>query len=189
MSEPYEDPRITRTRKMIVNAFLTLVQEKEFNAISVKDITEHAMINRATFYRHFADKYALLDAIFLELMAHKGIEKIKEQTELNRKTFLLLLDTFEQLIGKFKKTFDRNYEAILQLTENQMKKQLIELIRTLKPLDTKDPDQIISTMLVMSIHGATCNWIGSGHAISREEFLQTTIPFLAGSIDHLVHDQ
>src|SRR5512140_3279281 len=55
------DPRVKRTRQMIEQAFMELVKEKGFQSISVQDITERAGINRATFYAHFPDKFALLD--------------------------------------------------------------------------------------------------------------------------------
>lgn len=55
------DPRTVRTRKLIVEAFNQLIISKSFEQITVKDITEQATINRATFYAHFVDKYALLD--------------------------------------------------------------------------------------------------------------------------------
>ena len=35
--------------------------EKNFQSITVQDITERATVNRATFYAHFEDKYTLLD--------------------------------------------------------------------------------------------------------------------------------
>jgi AcrR family transcriptional regulator len=55
------DLRIKRTRKLIRDALVELIDEKGFDAISVQDIAERAMINRATFYRHFTDKYELLE--------------------------------------------------------------------------------------------------------------------------------
>ena len=54
------DPRVRRTRQSILQAFTDLVDRKGFQATSVQDITEQAGINRATFYAHFPDKYALL---------------------------------------------------------------------------------------------------------------------------------
>jgi AcrR family transcriptional regulator len=56
------DPRIRRTRQLLQGALLTLMQSKVFDEISVHDITEAATVNRATFYDHYTDKYALLEA-------------------------------------------------------------------------------------------------------------------------------
>ncbi len=56
-----DDPRFIRTQSLILQAFTELLPDKGFQAVSVQDITEKAGINRATFYAHFPDKYALLD--------------------------------------------------------------------------------------------------------------------------------
>jgi AcrR family transcriptional regulator len=40
---------------------ISLTIEKGFNAVTVTDISERAMVNRATFYRYYQDKYDLLD--------------------------------------------------------------------------------------------------------------------------------
>ena len=60
-SPPAEDLRIRRTRKLIWEALLSLLQEQPFATISVRTISERAMVHRATFYTHFQDKYALID--------------------------------------------------------------------------------------------------------------------------------
>jgi AcrR family transcriptional regulator len=57
------DPRIRRTRKLLQGALGSLMQNKSFDEISVQDITEAATVNRATFYDHYTDKYALLEAL------------------------------------------------------------------------------------------------------------------------------
>lgn len=56
------DPRVTRTRHAIEAAFVALWSAKPLHAITVRDITDHANVNRVTFYAHFRDKYALCDA-------------------------------------------------------------------------------------------------------------------------------
>ena len=64
LSEPpgaKEDPRVVRTRNLILNAFMELLPTKGFKSLTVRGITEVAGVNRATFYAHFPDKYALLD--------------------------------------------------------------------------------------------------------------------------------
>ncbi|MGB8535540.1 MAG: TetR family transcriptional regulator [Acidobacteriaceae bacterium] len=57
------DPRIRRTRKLLQGALGNLMQAKSFDEISVQDITEAATVNRATFYDHYTDKFALLEAM------------------------------------------------------------------------------------------------------------------------------
>ncbi len=63
------DPRVTRTQKLIRDALRGLLKEKGFESISVQDLAERATVNRATFYAHFTDKFALLDAIVREDLA------------------------------------------------------------------------------------------------------------------------
>ena len=78
LSNPKEeeklDPRVKRTRQLILRAFEDLLAEKNFESISVQDVTEKAEINRATFYAHFHDKYALLDHSVRQIFRHE-IEK------------------------------------------------------------------------------------------------------------------
>lgn len=59
-----EDLRVIRTKKLIFEAFIELIQEKGFAAMTVQDIADRAMINRSTFYSHFQDKQAVLDQVF-----------------------------------------------------------------------------------------------------------------------------
>jgi AcrR family transcriptional regulator len=60
-AEEAEDLRVRRTRKQLQQAFMELTVEKGFAALTVRDITERAMVNRSTFYRHYLDKYDLLE--------------------------------------------------------------------------------------------------------------------------------
>lgn len=57
------DPRIRRTRQLLHGALLQLLGSKPFDDISVQDIADAATVNRATFYDHYTDKFALLEAL------------------------------------------------------------------------------------------------------------------------------
>ena len=54
------DRRKVRTRALLRDALLELIQEKRYEDISIQDITDRANLNRATFYLHYADKEELL---------------------------------------------------------------------------------------------------------------------------------
>jgi len=71
------DPRILRSRRMLMEAVATLLSKKQFDDISIQEIADEATLNRATFYLHFPDKSALLQAMtdlrFRDLMERRGI--------------------------------------------------------------------------------------------------------------------
>ena len=58
-----EDLRITRTRKSLIEAFITLMKQKKFEEITINDLCDEAMVRRTTFYRHFEDKYDLFNFV------------------------------------------------------------------------------------------------------------------------------
>ncbi|MGN0708097.1 MAG: TetR/AcrR family transcriptional regulator [Faecalibacterium sp.] len=51
------DLRIQKTYLGLHNAFTALLEEKKFEDFTVNELCDRAMIRRATFYKHFADKY------------------------------------------------------------------------------------------------------------------------------------
>ena len=57
------DRRTRRTRAAIEGAFSELIQKKDINKITIKDITEKADTNRSTFYTHYEDIYDLLRVV------------------------------------------------------------------------------------------------------------------------------
>jgi len=71
MRDSNTDLRIIRTKESIRDALVELIDEKGFEAITVKDITTRAKINRGTFYAHYQDKFDLMtkceDEIMLEM--------------------------------------------------------------------------------------------------------------------------
>src|SRR5271167_110800 len=71
------DPRIRRTRHLLQDALERLLAEKDFEKISVQDLAEAATLNRATFYDHYPDKFALLECLvatrFRELLEERNI--------------------------------------------------------------------------------------------------------------------
>jgi AcrR family transcriptional regulator len=71
------DPRILRSRRMLMDSLARLLMKKEFEEISVQEIADEATLNRATFYLHYPDKSALLQAMtesrFRDLIERRAI--------------------------------------------------------------------------------------------------------------------
>ena len=58
------DRRVRRTRKLLHDAFISLVIEKGYEKTTIQDILDRADVGRSTFYVHYRDKEALLTANF-----------------------------------------------------------------------------------------------------------------------------
>lgn len=63
-----EDKRVRRTKRLLKEAFIELLKEKEFDKVTVTNIIEKADFNRTTFYNHYQDKYDLIGEIESELL-------------------------------------------------------------------------------------------------------------------------
>ena len=64
------DLRIQKTKKSIINSFLTLRSKKPLERITVKELSNAAQINKATFYLHYKDIYDLSEALENELFVN-----------------------------------------------------------------------------------------------------------------------
>lgn len=51
------DLRVIKTQKALCSALMALLEEKRFDAVTVQELCDRAMVRRATFYKHFYDKY------------------------------------------------------------------------------------------------------------------------------------
>lgn len=67
MARKQEDRRIKYTKMVIRDSFITLLESKPIESITIKAICEEADINRTTFYMHYTDQYALLQSIKQDL--------------------------------------------------------------------------------------------------------------------------
>ncbi len=68
MTQQVKNLRLRRTQKLLREALIALIEERGFDALTVGEITERAMVSRAAFYRNYQDKYSLVEQIFEEAM-------------------------------------------------------------------------------------------------------------------------
>jgi AcrR family transcriptional regulator len=69
MTQNSNDLRARRTRKLLRDALLELIEERGFDATTVEELAERAMVSRSAFYRYYQDKYDLAEQIFEEAMS------------------------------------------------------------------------------------------------------------------------
>ena len=69
MEKQSEDRRSRRSRRLLKEGLLQMMQEKRFSEITVRDITERMDLNRGTFYLHYPDTAALLQRVEEDMLA------------------------------------------------------------------------------------------------------------------------
>lgn len=57
-----EDLRVRKTKKALAESFMSLMSEKPFDQITINELCDRANIRRATFYKHYTDKFDYLAA-------------------------------------------------------------------------------------------------------------------------------
>lgn len=77
MTEKKEYRSAVRSRRLINQAFLELLQEKPFEKITVTDIVNRADINRSTFYAHYPDVRGMVEAL-LENAVNKSLSLVTD---------------------------------------------------------------------------------------------------------------
>ncbi|WP_315118515.1 TetR family transcriptional regulator [uncultured Clostridium sp.] len=126
--------RQTATKTSIEDAFVQLLSKKTLEKITIKDITDFADINRATFYAHYDDKYQLFD----EILHNRSIELIATHTVhiVEHEHILVepLLDAIFEYLLPVKEHCPYTYQSLLPKLREKMIAALIDYFKDSCPL-------------------------------------------------------
>ncbi|MDF9845429.1 MULTISPECIES: TetR/AcrR family transcriptional regulator [unclassified Paenibacillus] len=186
--------RVRRTRQALKTAFVDLILEKGYEAVTIMDIAERADYNRGTFYKHFVSKEDLLRDIhddFLRnvsevlLLPYEGMEKI-EATGIYPST-LQLFQHIEQ--------HKRDY---LALSSAQRGKTSVELYDTLRrsmredmhiEMEDNSPPldyEILLSYQLSATVGVIDYWAKTGFKYSAEYMAGQLMALVNSRMDHIV---
>ncbi|MBS4201338.1 TetR/AcrR family transcriptional regulator [Bacillus sp. FJAT-49732] len=197
------DLRVIRTKDAIRNALVELMEEKGFEAITVKDITNKAKINRGTFYAHYQDKFDLMTKCQEEIM--QGMFNIVKPSfpdviaELGTnstpvKPFTFIVSIFEYLdenSGFMKAVLSPKGDLSFQTKlKDFMWKTLFENNPNslIKQENLLVPGQYLTSYIASAHIGVIQQWLNSGRKESPQEMAQilSTItingPFFAAGL-------
>lgn len=182
MTQAKADPRVLRTRKLIMDSFIELSSKKEFRDITIKDITTEAMINRATFYYHFEDIYHLLEKVLSEVLLINLDWNIIEDNELNEECMMhifLAITSFQESLSN---RCHRGYEdTIGRIIRDQLE---IIFYKLLLKQNNKEEDQALKlTAVILSwgMSGASVEWRRNSN-IPPEKFIRPALPNILSGI-------
>ncbi|WP_315796025.1 TetR family transcriptional regulator [Paenibacillus sp. BIC5C1] len=171
MGNKVRDMRTTQTKQSLINAFFYFVSVKDFEKITIADLTQEAKVNRATFYAHFKDKYDLLDYIMGDsaIMAIErrtlGVTKFNQES-INQ-LILAVCDFYQQPKLKCRQSY-------IGLVIPQLKEKIIYELKqylsksTDHPFSDREKDLYIP-IYAQIIHEAGYLWASENIEFSKEE--------------------
>jgi len=188
LSNPKEeeklDPRVKRTRNLILRSFESILTEKGFESISVQDVTDKAEINRATFYAHFHDKYALLDYSIRQMFMHE-IEKRTlnacHYTPDNLRNLILAVCEF---LSNMHSECAQPHQQFESLVEGTIKKIIFDLLSYwLKQTNSKISTDIPATVATWAIYGLASLYSHNKKRPALEKFVDEALPLVAVNLE------
>jgi len=185
------DPRSIRTRRLLIDAFLKLTIKKDFKDITIKDITDEATVNRATFYSHFQDKYDLMDAGITEDILEDIVENLSHHDQLNEESIINIFVTLTKFHTDLATQLDtqcrRSYASFSSMIEQKLKKELEKVLYSLLLKQQYKLDlgasKIGAAVLSWGIYGASVDW-KQNSSLSAEQYIKIALPFLVTEIKH-----
>ncbi|MBK8903500.1 MAG: TetR/AcrR family transcriptional regulator [Anaerolineaceae bacterium] len=125
--------RVRRTQKLLREALIKLIEERGFDKLTVREISEGAMVSRAAFYRNYQDKYDLVEHIFGETIEELFMAVSETVTEHPPQIWV----SFFENIAKD----ERLYRALLggrgsPWFVQKMRTMLIDLLKEYQPQPT-----------------------------------------------------
>lgn len=184
------DPRVKRTRELIQRSFMEIVSEKGFQSISVQDITARAGVNRATFYAHFPDKFALLDYAIGEAFRDELEQRMLNVCEFQVANVRTLIVTVCEFVGKIHSHTDRE-EQYQTLVESQIRSQVYGLIlHWLEKIETINNCTVsrerAATAASWAIYGLAHQWAHEKRRASADQFADEVLPLVAANLGQTI---
>lgn len=172
------DPRVKRTRTLLKTALRELAAEKPFDSITVQDIAARAEVNRATFYAHFEDKYALLNYSVREDFQARLDEKLPPEPALTPECLRSLIVTtcefMKQFIGHCMPPRHTGDQVLMFLqVRSLLYETLLAWIRS-----TDKATDVIATTTGWAIWGSVFEWARDGYKIPAAQFTEQVLALL-----------
>lgn len=172
-----EDARVKKTKEKLFSAFQALLAESQFEDITIQQICSKAEIRRATFYKHFADKYDFLAAMTAAIIS--GFDRrmsrgrlhsfpIEYHIEYEKKLVRFLVENEDIVNLVFKSNMMPTLVAIIvhehhAILTKRLKRSVENGERLVAPVST------VATLLAGGIGNVIITWFKDGKPTTEEQ--------------------
>jgi len=165
-----QDRRITKTRKAIYAAFLQLLNQKNFETITVQEIIDLADVGRSTFYSHYESKELLLDELCRYLFHHL-FERVGNLT---------IEEYLTHIFSHFKKNQDHVTSLLFSKNDYFLRQLQKELEHHVYPMIAKDlqvsypkiPASYLKHFVVSNFIETLTWWLKKGKSYKEDQVVR-----------------
>ena len=183
------DPRVKRTRELLVRAFNELLEEKGHSGLTVQEIAERATINRATFYAHFRDQYELFDYVISEAFREELRRRLPVSPELSEENLrVLILAVCDYLAGLNTACSwsDRRFRPLIEArVQGELYELLLGWLEDLSQKTDGKPTtpEVVASVVSWAIFGAGLQWSRNEAPRSAEESADQILSVIVGGLN------
>ena len=179
MTKIKQDARIIKTKANLFSTFEKLLSEKKFENITINEICERAEIRRATFYKHFEDKYDFLSSFI-------NAQRLKFDNENAHRYSDGTVSYYVEYAHNIINFFDENEKILRNILESEVAGSIINVIvmenlkETKKKLAESEkmglslPASVdtVANMMVGGVASVVLSWFRDKRPISKETLLK-----------------
>ena len=190
-----DDRRVRKTQSRLREALVSLIHEKSYDSIVVKEILERADVGRTAFYAHFRDKHALLASGIHQILHGKAARSHASTGGPYPKVLwfsLPILEYVEQFRHSDGVHMERSgrtavHQHLRQVLIDQITGDVRAMVRPSKPDAVGTPTDLLVEYLVATFLLVLNWWVESRSPLSARQvdhlFLALVGPTLAAEID------
>lgn len=178
--EKKTDLRVLKTYKALCETFSEMLEEKKFEDITINELCERAMVRRATFYKHFADKYEFF-AFFIRETQDEFNANVKaydyEETPYSYYVYLMKISV--KLLMEHKKIVDNvlkssAFPTLLEIVSDEIYRNVLlhmkENIRNGMPMAVSP--NILASFYTGGIVQTIRVWLTTTNQITEEKMVE-----------------
>lgn len=192
MTEKGEDRRSRRSQKLLKKGLLELMREKKFSAISVRDVTERADMNRGTFYLHYPDTTSLLQSVETDMLAEAQLlidEHVAEFEEGGslRPVFKPILDYIVEHRPEFEALFANNSTSnFTDRLQDLIHLNGVSLVKAKFHGVSPDRLDFLISFIGYGLIGLIKTWFDQDMVLPREDLVQQADRLVNGATEGML---
>ena len=185
MKNNHEDLRVIKTKRGLRNAFIQLLTENDYDAISIQDIATEAETARITFYRHYKNKEELLVDCLRETSVELT-ERVDHLPEGNFTQGYSQVQAFYEHVQEKELLYrilfsNRGTQQVVNMLRTFFAKRIMQQMKERFPEDQlAAPSEIIAYHIASALIGMVAWWLENDKPYPAEYMAQITFWLSAG---------